>query len=222
VVDIGEVWHPDWVDPLLAEVNLAFESTGADTPSWPNPHPGRSPLEDEYSRVTNAGKYRILDTRVDAWARTLSHAGLAETREVPAASWISAPRPSTALFRVRQVEPTRPGGLALLFATTLVDGEPFGLDVGITRDAERPVYVESVPFCGCDACDAGSAELLEILDQWVLTVARGGVVHARLGEHHVTRAFNGWSSSGSAHPSWLDESLVPPDGVRRWVGVPWR
>lgn len=214
--------RPAWFDVLLAGVDQAFEATGADTPGWPNPHPDRSPLDEEYSRVSDPGKYHILDARVDAWVQVLAEADLAETREVPAELWIAALRPPAELLRVRRIKPVRPGGLTLLFATTLVDGAPFGLDVGIAVGGSRPVFLEPVPTCGCDACDSGSADLLGTLDGWVLAVARGGVLHARSGESYATRTLDGWETAGGRHESWLDESSAVPDGVERWVGTPWQ
>lgn len=59
-------------------VEREFALTGGDTPPWPNPHPGgASPGDDEYSRVTDPAKYRIVATRAEAWARALVAAGLA-------------------------------------------------------------------------------------------------------------------------------------------------
>lgn len=214
--------RPTWLNALLEDVELAFEVTGADTPGWPDPHPDRSPLDEEYSRVSDVGKYRILETRVDAWVRVLADAGLATTREVPCEQWIAAVRPLAAQSRVRQIRPTVRGGLSLHFATTLVDGAPFGLDVAIARDGDRPVTLDVVPVCGCDACDSGSAHLIDQLDDRVLTTACGGVVHARRGEDSVTRMIDGWQGAGRSNAAWLDESSPVPDGIVRWVGAPWQ
>ena len=58
----------------------AFAVAGATTPSWPDPHPdGQSPLQEEYSRCLNPGKYRILGARLDAWVQTLTELGLGAT-----------------------------------------------------------------------------------------------------------------------------------------------
>ena len=128
----------------------------------------------------------------------------------------------TDVARVRQVRPPARTGLRLLLATTLVDGEPFGLDVGVMQDGRLPVLLDRLLFCGCDACDDGSADLLSCLDGWVLTVARGGVVHARLGELWITRTINGWQGAGEPPDTWPEESSSLADGVDRWVGTPWR
>jgi hypothetical protein len=47
----------------------------------------------------------------------------------------------------------------------------------------------------------------------VLTVARGGVVHARHGESYATRTIKGWEAAGPEHEAWLDESSAVPHGV---------
>ena len=110
----------------------------------------------------------------------LSDRGIATGREVAAPEpWVGAVRPPDAWALVRRIDPSRPGALSLLLATTLVDGEPFGLDIGIADAAGPPVLLETLPDCGCDACDSGSADLLLCLDDRVLSVARGGVLHAR-------------------------------------------
>lgn len=171
--------------------------------------------------MTDVGKYRILDARVEAWVRALHAAGLARSADVPATRWVDAVRDPEAQARVRRITPARPGGLSILFAATLVDGAPFGLDVGLAHDQGQPVLLQPVPDCGCDACDSGSADLLEELDGWVLTVARGGVVRARRGAEQITRTLHGWQGTGAADPSWLDESIPAPAGTERWVGVPW-
>jgi hypothetical protein len=169
------------------------------------------------------GKYRILDARVEAWAVVLTH-GLANVEEVPAGSWIDGPRRPDEYLRVRRITPTSTGGLTLVLANTVVDGEPFGLDIGVTRSEMRPAFVDTLPDCGCDACDSGSADLLATLDGWVLTVARGAVVHARSERARVTRTVDGWRATGQDDRmlAWLDGSSPVPDGVERWVGTPWR
>ncbi len=212
---------PRWADSLLDEVDRAFEKTGANTPGWPDPHPERDPLEEEYSRVTDVSKYRILGSRVDAWVTVVTDRGIAGFLDVPAEPWIDGRRPPDRHQRVLRFEPVATGALRLLVATTLVDGRPFGVDVGVSSRDGRPVLLAMVPDCGCDACDSGSADLLRELDGWVLTVARGGVVHARRGEHTATRSWGGWCTANRGDASWLDESAPAIDGLQRWMGAPW-
>lgn len=212
---------PAWFDVLLASVDRAFEVIGATTPGWADPHPDRSTHEEEYSRVTDVGKYRILDSRVEAWAEVMTDAGIATALDVQAEPWIGECRPPDQHSRVRRLVPTASEGLHLLFATTLVDGRPFGLDLGICRDGEMPVLLTRVPGCGCDACDSGSADLLSELDGCVLTVARGGVVHARRGQDLASRTVDGWSTANGGDASWLDDSTSVPSSIQRWAGGPW-
>lgn len=166
-------------------------------------------------------KYRILGSRVDAWVTVICERGIAGSREVSAELWLGGHRPPDQHERVRRLEPVAVDGLQLLLATTLVDGQPFGLDVGICSDDERPVLLAMVPDCGCDACDSGSADLLADLDGWVYTVARGGVVHARRGEHTATRTRDGLASANRGDASRLDEPSPAPADAQRWLGAPW-
>lgn len=216
--------RPAWLDDLLAEVGRAFEATGARTPPWPDPHPDRNPPGAEYSRVSDPGKHQILAARADAWLRVLEAGGLATASEAAAGPWTDAERAPDAWRRVRLLAPTRVGGLSLLLADTLVDGEPFGLDVGLSDSGQdAPVHLDTIPSCGCDACDTGSDDLLEVLDGWILSVAQGGVLHARSAAGRISRTADGWQGSGDSaeFELWMDGSASPPPGVRRWVGASW-
>ncbi len=212
---------PPWAAPLLAAVDRAFLRTGAATPGWPDPHRGAAPRPEEYSRVTEVGKYRILDARLEAWVEVLADADVATTADVAARAWPGARRPPEHYARVRLVEPVAQGGLSLLAGNNLVDGEPFGLDLGIASDREGLVFLAGLPGCGCDACDDGSDALLDEMDGWMLTVARGGVVHARRGDDWATRIGSGSERANRGSLAWLDEAIAAPDGVRRWTGAPW-
>lgn len=115
---------------------------------------------------------------------------------------------------VRALEPVRPAGLSLLLTRTIIDALPYGFDVGVTAGGSEPVFLEPVPFCGCDACDDGSVRLLEELDGCVLTVASGGVVHARATDPlhpsyatdpRGTTATRRWDG-GRGDQAWLDET----------------
>jgi hypothetical protein len=220
--EVGAASRPDWVDSLLRQVEAAFVMTGATTPGWEDPHPDRHALEDEYSRCLDPGKFRILDARVDAWVKVLADRQLAQVTTGPADAWLDGVRDPATWWRVRQLEPTAEGGLMLVLASTLVDREPFGLDVGVGGAGLPTVLMDSVPDCGCDACDSGSADLLQTLDGWLLSVVRGGVVHARSESAHVSRTLDGWRANGRAQPEvWLDASSPTPAGVTRWAGSGW-
>lgn len=215
---------PAWSEDLLAEVDRAFAITGAQTPGWPDPHPDREPAEEEYSRCLNPEKYQILRARVDAWVEVLVARALAAVEDIASPRWLDDRRGPEGRHRVRRLTPTRAAGLGLVLAETLVDGEPFGVEVGLAESSELPaVLLDTVPGCGCDACDSGSADLLTTLDESILTVLRGGVVHARSASASISRTLDGWQGTGNAPglETWLDADVVPAPGVRRWVGEPW-
>ncbi|WP_425583870.1 DUF6226 family protein [Terrabacter aeriphilus] len=223
VSDPSPAIPPAWLSALVRDVDQAFAVTGAATPGWDDPHPDRSALEEEYSRCSDPGKYRILDARADAWCEVLARQGLAHVTNARGARWMDGVRDPDAWWRVRQLNPSTPGGLTLHLASTLVDGQPFGVDVGVSAATRPAVHLGSVPDCGCDACDSGSAELLDVLDGWILSVAAGGVVHARSDAASISRtAEGGWQADGMGWlESWLDASSPVPRGVRRWIGSPW-
>lgn len=214
---------PAWVVDLMGAVGRAFEETGRATPGWPDPHPDREVAEEEYSRLTDPDRYRILDARVDAWAAVLDERGVATLQDRTLASWLPARGGGRSAAPVEQVlVPRRVGRLGLAVVRWSTAPQRFGVDLGLVAPGDdTAVLLESIPDCGCDACDSGSADLLEQLDEWVLTVACGGIVHARSAEASISRILQGWQSSGPASEAWLNPRVPLPDGVRRWMGAPW-
>ncbi|MGO1201390.1 MAG: DUF6226 family protein [Dermabacteraceae bacterium] len=186
-VQAGPPFSPQLLD-LLADVERAFAVTGADTPPWPDPHlgPGGREVpvrEEEYSRCLDPGKHRILGARAEAWALVLTERGWAEREEIidgAALPWLIAPHART--HRTTALWPHRPGAQAVLLVRTAPDDgegdrdlEPAdallpGIVVGL---GDPPLPVETIPVCGCDACDSGSRDLLEQLDQAVLSIVDG-------------------------------------------------
>lgn len=154
---------------LLEDVENEFESLGGGALAWPNPHYDRDPTPEEYSRNADPGKYRILVDRVQAWANVLVSRGWANKESM--ASWAD-------LRLIRQYEelvlaPVAPGAVPLVFAIT---GDDPGIGHSVVVGAGDPAIVVGDPRgCGCDACDDGSMQLLEDLDQWVLSVVDGSL-----------------------------------------------
>lgn len=214
---------------LLAAVEARFAVLGAGTPPWDDPHPGtESPAEEEYSRLLDPAKYRILAARARAWTEVLVAARLARVEEV-AEPAVLACHPTTPLERSWWLRPVRAGALPLLVGLRSMDG----VTETVTElwAAEPPVLVTIVPDCGCDACDEGSAGYLTELDEHVLHVVRGGFVRVELpGGSHATSDPNGYSASGftipddyvaeveraragtSPYPSTSGRSWFVPDG----------
>lgn len=156
---------------LLTDVDAAFAVTGADTPGWPNPYDqGAGPDEAAYERVTDPEKFLIVVARARAWTTVLLDRGWA--REAAQVRWALRPLASGGADTV--LEPVADGAVPLVLTThTPVDSDHI---FTVTVAAGDPaVTVAEIPDCGCDACDSGSAALLEEMDRWVLSVVDGSL-----------------------------------------------
>jgi hypothetical protein len=161
------------VDDLHASVVADYDLLGM--PSWPDPHPGiASPGDEEYSRVTQPERYRIVQVRARTWARAL--------RAVPgvhAETLTPAPLDVDGHFghfdRGVRLTSRRPGTLALLLLerdARIRQGDAVLPVLHISVD--RPeISVTMLPDCGCDACDSGSDDLLQAIDETIISVVGG-------------------------------------------------
>lgn len=177
-------------------------------PTWPNPHPGMTPArEEEYSRVTDPERYGIVHARARAWS---AHLG-----ELPGVRVETlAPAPLDAEGRmgrfdrgVRLASP-RPGTLPLLLLErdAPVPDHAAPLAVLHVSVARPEVAVTMQPYCGCDACDTGSDDLLDAVDQAIGSVVGGPYVALRGAGWHAQWHSEGGSSGG-------DERAVDHNGV---------
>lgn len=215
--------RPAWAPDLLVEVDRAFAVTGAATPGWPDPWPERDAPEAAYSRVTDPERYRIVDARLAAWEQVLVARGLARVERADGAAWRRQHgRPDRLGGSVTVLVPRAAGALRLLALGGLVEESALPLlELCAAGSDQDPVPLDLLPDCGCDACDSGSADLLAVLDSWVLTVLRGGVVHVRAGRDDATRTWDGWAASNRGEPTWLDDPGAAPAGARVLRGEPW-
>lgn len=209
-----------WAVDLLAEVDRAFARTGAATPGWPDPWPERDAPQAAYSRVTDPGRHRILDARLAAWEEVLVDRGLARVERPEALTWLTADRAPQRGGQPTLLVPTAPGALTLV-AVWAAAGDLPVLEVGARAPDTGAALLDVHPDCGCDACDSGSADLLQVLDASVLTVVRGGVVLVRSGRHDATRTWDGWAASNAGNASWLDDPAQAPSGALVVRGAPW-
>lgn len=154
-------------DELVELVERMFERVSVDVASWPDPHPDRRRDDGEYSRVTNAARYRILGARADAWADAAIGAGLAIVQG--RVEWAHAPQ--THFHRPYLVVPRAVGALPVVIARhRLGDCD----DAGLTFGAGNPAFaIDFLPDCGCDACDSGSQDLLEGVDRSLHAIITG-------------------------------------------------
>lgn len=168
---------------LLDDVDAASAVTGAATPGWPNPYEdGTAPEEAEYERLTNPEKFLIVVARAQAWTRVLLDRGWA--REASQVGWALRPFEPGGADAV--LEPVADGAALLVLTThTPVDSEHI---FTVTVAAGDPaVRLAEIPDCGCDACDRGSAALLEELDRWVLSVVDGSLEVEVTADHSSIR-----------------------------------
>lgn len=167
---------------LLERVDVAFERTSEGLRAWPDPHPDRSASDDEYSRVTDPAKWRIVGARADAWVDALVGAGLASIPTDPAVDW--AEPPGTAITRTTFVTPYAPDALPLVVARSRIESvDDAGVTLGVGAPAALLVWV---PDCGCDACDSGSQDALDELDEYIAAVVSGEFRRLRRGDRSVT------------------------------------
>ncbi|MYA74672.1 MAG: hypothetical protein F4Y27_08350 [Acidimicrobiaceae bacterium] len=165
---------------LVESVDAAFVETSRGLAGWEDPHPDRQPSEEEYSRVTNPQKYRILRARAEAWLNALAATGLAEVETDIEVEWEEPPWVD--VVSVQRALPRASGAIPLVFGWTRseIDG---GVVIGV---GEPTLVVEVIPDCGCDACDSGSQDILDLLDEYVLGVVTGEYRRLRRGKREIT------------------------------------
>jgi hypothetical protein len=203
-------------------------------PSWPDPHPAMtSPPDEEYSRLTDPGRYRIVHARARCWATVLEDVLRAQSEVV--ASVPGSVGKSDAFDRGLRLIPRQPDALPLLLLERDVpiqsgEGTLAVLDIAVARP---DILVERQPYCGCDACDSGSSDLLEAIDAVIRHVVGGPFVVLR-GRNWHAEWYPGGGSAGSTGPrsdfrKLMDlcrrladgETVRLPDHTEALVGRAW-
>lgn len=154
-------------------VETVFGRTAAGMVRWDDPHPDRVVADDEYSRVTDPSRWRILGARLDAWIEAVAGAGLATVERGATVGWAEPPGPVVA--RADVVSPAVTGGLALVACRSRIASvDDAGITLGVRRGPDDPaVMFAIIPDCGCDACDSGSHDALDELDEHIRAVLSG-------------------------------------------------
>ena len=203
---------------LLAAVNRAFEVTGRGLSPWPDPHPDRSPLDEEYSRLLDPAKWWIVGARARAWMVALVAAGGADV--APDASVVWAATPTTVISGADRVVPRAAGARPLVLARSrLGDLDDAGVTLGLGDPA---VCVGWFPDCGCDACDSGSQHALDELDRHLLGIVTGTFRRMSRGTRTITAIdADGWSGSGFAARRQVNAVLRDPRGWKELTGASW-
>jgi hypothetical protein len=202
---------------LLADVDEVFAVTGVATPGWPNPYEdGHAPDEAEYERVTNPEKFLIVVTRAQAWTKVLLDRGWA--RKASHVNWALRPLDSGGANTVLEPSADRAAPLVLTTHTPVDSDHIFTVTVAAGDPAVR---LASIPDCGCDACDRGSADLLKEIDQWVLSVVDGSLeVDVEANHYSVRTSFiiQSGTLQNVDEPSSFTAAPWPPTWLPRPVG----
>jgi hypothetical protein len=203
---------------LVAAVDRAFAVTGRGLSPWPDPHPGRMPLDEEYSRLLDPAKWRILGARARAWMSALVDAGVAVVEVGAPVSWRAAPGPEVS--GADRVVPRAAGALTLVVARSrLGDLDDAGVTLGV---GEPAACVGWFPDCGCDACDSGSQDALDELDRHIRGIVTGTFRRLTRGARTIkVLDADGWSASGGFARGEVDAILADPAGWHELSGASW-
>jgi hypothetical protein len=204
---------------LLSAVDAAFDSAGRVHPGWTDPHAGGTVLPEEYSRVTDPDRWRILGARVEAWLQVLTSKDLVTVREMPHPGWASPQ--ARAIHGGSVISPRARGAIALTVARFSVGSDDdAGIALGI---GTPPVLFARLPDCGCDACDSGSQNELAYLDDLVMAVVTGELRRLDLGDRSITALGDGrWFAAGLDRADDVDAILAArPDGWTEQRGSSW-
>lgn len=218
---------------LQAQVVEGYERLGM--PSWPDPHRGMAaPREEEYSRLTEPERYRIVHARARVWADKL-----VDVPGVKAEALAPAPLDEEGhlgLFdRGVRLTSSRPSTLPLLLLerdARVHEGHK-SLAVLHISVYEPAFALEMLPDCGCDACDGGSTDLLRAIDETIGHVVGGPSVLLRGKGWHAQWYPEGGSSGGTRrgvnHAKVMElcrrlavgEDMRLPRDVAAFVGRSW-
>lgn len=191
---------------LVAEVEAAFARTALERWDDPHPPPDRVVADEEYERVTDPAKWRIIGARADAWIDALVALGLANVERDAVPDWVETP--ATNLTRTDIVTPSIEGGLRLVVSRSRIEDVP---DAGVTLGVGEPaVRIVFIPDCGCDACDSGSQDVIDHLDTHIRPIVTGEFRHLWRGRQSITLLEDG---RRRAHDIGMDESNTRPSGI---------
>ncbi len=204
----------------MVEVEAAFAATSIDIPRWEDPHrpPDRIVADEEYSRVTNPARWRIIGARADAWIDALAKLGVAAVERGADPRW--AESPPTVVTRTDVVTPAIEGGLPLVVCRSRIEDVP---DAGVTLGVGDPaVLVAFLPECGCDACDSGSQDVLDHLDSYIRPIVTGEFRFLRRRKQSIMVLGEGRRQGSNIRlRDGVDAILSDPRGWTEVSGSPW-
>jgi hypothetical protein len=219
------------ISELQAEVARRYARLAL--PSWPDPHPNmQGPADDEYSRVTEPSRYRIVHARVQVWAAVLEEFIGARVARFEGTVRGIDPRAEN---RTTRLTSGRSGTLPLLLIeeSLPIVGQAGYLPVVRISVARPDAVVAGQPDCGCDACDSGSEDLLNAIDDSISRVVSGSFVALRGDSWHADWSPDSFSAGGSPGAPDYDllrdlcqrlargDAVSLPEGTVAFVGRSW-
>jgi len=202
---------------LLAEVTRRFDAHPSGRTRWDDPHEQRDIADEEYSRVSGPERYAVLGARAKSWIDALEGLHLGTAQNVEAPPWAYGPADARAVL----VTPVKTDALSILVVTGSMEGvQDAVVALGVGDPA---VLIGMEPFCGCDACDSGSDDVLAAIDDMFTGVMDGRFLYAEGEDWTLTVGVNGWSASGSQDfDSLIDAARTGTSIGRRMItGAPW-
>jgi hypothetical protein len=201
----------------LADVLKKVEASYRGSASWTDPHVDREVEDAEYSRVTDPDRYRIVGARASAWERALVDLGLATAEPARLPDWQYGPRDVSAI----RLRPRAADALELLVLHGSMESvSDTVISIGI---GTPPVMVAMEPDCGCDACDSGSADLLDVIDQAFVDVVSGEIFYAEGDGWTLTATHERSQYTGGINAAAIAASVRrgEPVGTRALIGRAW-
>lgn len=164
------------VGELRGQVAESYDRLGL--PSWPDPHPDRSPRDEEYSRLTEPERYRIVHARARVWTERLADLPDVEVQTLPAGPLGDG---RYTFERGVRISSSQRGTLPLYLLERDVRSAAREAPLAVLHlcVVQPEVEVEAQPDCGCDACDSGSVDLLRAIDEPTAAIVGGPYVVLR-------------------------------------------
>jgi Family of unknown function (DUF6226) len=121
------------------------------------------PLDEAYSRVTDAGRYAVLHEAAEDLLDELTGRYVVDRRETKEPAWL---RPDAPVVRTVRLVPRSPAAGPLAISFTDFPGVVLRLGRW---------YEDPLPACGCDACAEDPAELVGTLRSRAAAHVEGGL-----------------------------------------------
>lgn len=196
----------------MAELEARVASTYArlDLPEWPDPHPDRAePSDEEYSRLTEPQRYRIVHARARVWQSVLIEALGAQSEVLDPTGFATFDRGVRLVADVSAALPL----LLLEHDVPQPEGRSLpSLGIAVVRP---DLVVELQPDCGCDACDFGSEDLLGAVDAAIRRVVGGPFVLLRNDAWSAQWYVEGFEHGGNVRGRAVPDFHVVKDLCRR-------